>query len=36
MEMFREGIDGRWIVTRVTHLLDAGGYRTEVEAERPT
>ena len=36
MEMFREGIDGRWIVTRVTHQIDGGGYLTEVEAERPT
>jgi len=36
LESFREGIDGRWIVTRVTHQLDSSGYRTEVEAQRPT
>ena len=36
LDAFREGVDGRWIVNRVTHLLDGSGYRTEVEAERPT
>lgn len=30
---FRREIDGEWIVTRVTHSLDSGGYVCEVEAE---
>ena len=33
---FREGVDGRWIVTSVVHEIEAGGYATQVEAERPT
>lgn len=32
---FGEGIDGRWVLTSVTHRLDSGGYVTEVEGERP-
>ena len=33
---FRDGVDGRWIVTRVSHELSGGGLTTEVEAEHPT
>ena len=33
---FRDGVDGRWIVTRVIHELSGGGLTTEVEAEQPT
>lgn len=33
---FREGIPLEWIITRVTHTLDAGGgWKTDVEAELP-
>ena len=33
---FRDGVNGRWIVTRVGHELSGGGLATEVEAEHPT
>ena len=33
---FRDGVDGRWIVTRVSHQLSGDGLTTEVEAEQPT
>lgn len=34
---FRDGVDGDWIITRVTHRLEkSGGYSCEVEAETPT
>lgn len=32
---FREGVDGQWIVTRAEHGLDARGFVTSIEAERP-
>jgi len=30
---FRDGIDGKWTATRVTHTLDARGYVTRLESE---
>lgn len=30
---FRSYIDGEWLITRATHSLDSGGYRTSVETE---
>ncbi len=30
---FRDGIDGDWRVSRVTHILDAGGFRTSADLE---
>ncbi|KIC09818.1 late control protein D [Leisingera sp. ANG-M1] len=30
---FRSFIDGPWLITRATHSLDSGGYRTSVELE---
>lgn len=30
---FRSYIDGPWLITRATHSLDSGGYRTAIEAE---
>lgn len=34
---FRDGVDGEWIVTRVTHRIDkSGGYVCDLEAETPT
>ncbi len=32
---FRDGVDGSWIITRVEHELDKGGYRVRIEAETP-
>lgn len=32
---FRPGVDGDWVVTRAEHSIDAGGYQTSIEAERP-
>ncbi len=32
---FREGVAGEWLISRVTHTLDVGGYRCSVEAEWP-
>jgi phage protein D len=32
---FRPEVDGDWLVRRVTHILDRGGYRCDVEAEVP-
>lgn len=32
---FRPGVDGEWLVTRVVHSIDAGGYRCAVTAETP-
>lgn len=32
---FRPGLDGTWLVTRATHQLDKGGYRTSLTAEPP-
>jgi len=31
----RAGVDGEWLVTRVEHRLDQGGYRCSVRAEVP-
>lgn len=31
----REGLDGDWLIRRVEHTLDAGGYRLGLEAELP-
>lgn len=31
----RPGVDGEWSVTAVEHVLDAQGYRCEIEAETP-
>ncbi len=33
---FREGVNGRWIATRVAHEISNSGYSTTVEAETPT
>jgi phage protein D len=30
---FRSYIDGEWLVSRATHILDSGGYRTAITAE---
>ena len=30
---FRDGVDGEWLIARVTHTIDSGGYRCDVEAE---
>ncbi|TLP67075.1 late control protein D [Parasedimentitalea maritima] len=30
---FRSYIDGEWLITRATHNLDSGGYRTSIESE---
>ena len=30
---FRSGVDGEWVMTRVTHKLDASGYSCSVEGE---
>jgi len=30
---FRSYIDGEWLITRATHNLDSGGYRTSIETE---
>jgi phage protein D len=35
MDDFREGIKGDWLVTQVTHNIDARGYTCTVEAEKP-
>ena len=32
---FLNGVNGRWIVTRVNHEISGSGYATQVEAERP-
>lgn len=32
---FREGVDRDWLVTRVSHVIDSGGYRCTIEAELP-
>ena len=32
---FREGVNGRWIATRVTHEISSSGDSTQVEAETP-
>lgn len=32
---FRPGVDGEWLIRQVTHTLDAGGWRSAVEAELP-
>lgn len=33
---FRPGVDGDWLISRVTHRIDAiGGYTCDVEAEKP-
>ena len=33
---FRPGVDGQWLISRVTHRLDAqGGYVCDVEGEKP-
>ena len=28
----RAGVDGEWLVRRVSHTLDSGGYQCQVEA----
>ncbi|NKC15883.1 MAG: phage late control D family protein [Gammaproteobacteria bacterium] len=33
---FRDGIDGEWITTRVTHAISDAGYTTNIEPETPT
>lgn len=34
---FRPGVDGDWIITRVTHSLDGtGGYTSQIECEKPS
>jgi phage protein D len=35
LEGFRQHVDGEWLIKRVTHTLDASGYRCDVEAELP-
>ena len=30
---FRPGVDGDWVVTRVTHEISSSGYTTQAEAE---
>ena len=32
---FRSYVDGEWLITRVTHTIDSGGYRCSVTAELP-
>lgn len=32
---FRPGVNGEWLVTRVVHSIDSGGYRCSVTAEIP-
>ena len=32
---FRNGIDSRWIATRVSHEINNSGYANQVEAETP-
>lgn len=32
----RDGYNGEWLVTRVQHTLDTGGYRVSLEAEVPS
>lgn len=32
---FREGVAGDWLITRVEHSLDTGGYVSFLEAEKP-
>lgn len=32
---FRPGVAGEWLITSVTHQMDAGGYRCSVTAELP-
>lgn len=32
---FREGVDGRWLVNKVTHTLDQNGYTSAIECEQP-
>ncbi|PZQ21183.1 MAG: phage tail protein [Sphingopyxis macrogoltabida] len=33
---FRDGVNGEWIITRVTHSLDgSGGYVSQIECEKP-
>jgi phage protein D len=35
MQGFREGIAGRWLVTRAEHYIGPDGYRCSIEAEQP-
>jgi hypothetical protein len=35
LEGFRPGVDREWLVTSVTHSIDAAGYRCNVSAEQP-
>lgn len=36
LEGFRPGVDGEWLISRVTHRLDAsGGYVCDLEGEKP-
>lgn len=32
---FRPGVDGDWLISRVTHRLDVGGYSCSIEGEKP-
>ena len=34
-EGFRDGVAGEWLITRVEHSLDSGGYRCSVTGETP-
>lgn len=32
---FRPGVDGDWLISRVTHRVDTGGYVCDIEGEKP-
>lgn len=32
---FRPGVDGEWLISRVTHRIDAAGYVCDLEGEKP-
>lgn len=35
LAQFRDGVDGRWLVKKVTHTLDQNGYMSAIECEQP-
>lgn len=35
LQGFRPDVDGEWLISRVTHRLDSGGYVCDVEGEKP-
>jgi phage protein D len=35
LDQFREGAAGEWLITRVDHSLDSGGYRCSITGETP-